>query len=414
MTMETAIPPLMALREPSLRDLVLVVDDDPLVGDLLCEIVRSIGCEVLRAETIVAARQQVRQNEELKIILCDQQMLDGTGLDFFREIKGTHPRVTRLLVTGFPELKIALAAINEGEIFRFLTKPLTDKEVIVAVKEALAKHHLQEENQRLQAVLLTANEQLQKANASLQAALAGSIKFCLDILEKFDHVLASHSMRVTRSAVSLGRSLGLTAAQLETLGIAAQLHDIGLVSVSRSFHHEQQQIGWEDLPPLQQAAIQAHPRTGADLVRFLQNREVSLIILAHHEWFNGGGYPSHLPGELIPTLAAILAVCDAYDELPMEREEAARFIEDNLGIRFNPEAGRAFLRLISEQPQHVSKEREVLMSELVEGMNLACDIYSAQGVLLIPKGQRLTAKLVGFLHHQNESDPLTQRIFVEK
>src|SRR5207249_3800491 len=107
-----------------------------------------------------------------------------------------------------------------------------------------------------------------------------------------------------------------------------------------------------------------------------------------------------------------LAVPDAYDEVPLERGEAAQFVEQNLGVRFDPEVGRAFLRLLAERPGFVQNEREVLIGELTPGMKLTCDLYSSGGVLLVPKGQILNQRAIQYIHQHNVSDPLTQRIFV--
>ena len=97
----------------------------------------------------------------------------------------------------------------------------------------------------------------------------------------------------------------------------------------------------------------------------------------------------------------------------MDRAEAAAFVRENLGVRFHPEAGQAFLRVLAHEPGHAKDEREVLVTELEAGMKLTCNLFSSSGVLLLPKGQVFTSKLVQFLRQRNETDPLTQRIFVE-
>jgi response regulator RpfG family c-di-GMP phosphodiesterase len=392
-------------------DTVLLIDDDPLILDALREIVAPLGCGILNASGFQAAHKMIRENANLSVVLCDQFLADGNGLNLFKELKRTHPDVIRLLITGFPEANVALAAINDGEIFRFITKPFSPEEVTVAVKEALERFRLVRENQRLQAALISGNEELQKANASLQQALSNSVTLCLDILDRFDHVLASHSSRVSKWATAIGKSFALSLKQLDSLELAAVMHDIGLISVSRSYH-TQQQTGWEDVPYVQQAALQAHPKTGADLVAFLHPKGVPEIISAHHEWFNGQGYPLRLAHERIPFLASIIAVPDAYDEWPGDRAEAAKFIEDNLGTRFHPEIGRAFLRLLETGPEFAQQEKEVLISELQPDMKLACNLLSASGVVLAPKGQVLIPKLIQYIRQHDQSEPLTQRIFI--
>ncbi len=401
----------MSAEISSIKNTVLIVDDDEQLLELLGEIVQDMGCISLQASTIAAARKCLAENKNISVLLFDQALPDGNGLDFCRELKRSRPETLRILITGFPETQVALTAINDGEIFRFITKPCTAENVQLTLREAMERFRLVQENQRLQAALIAGNEELQKTNMALQQALSNSVRLCFDLLDHFDHVLASHSSRVAKWATAIGKTFQLSPEELNSLEMAAEMHDIGLISVSRSAH-SCQQLGWNDLSPSQQAALHAHPKTGSELVQFLQQKGVPEIILAHHEWFNGNGYPNGLAGDRLPLLAAILAIPDAYDEVPMERTDAARFIEDNLGTRFHPEVGRAFLRILQDRPEMAEREREVLISELEAGMKLSCNVSSASGVLLVPKGQILTPKLIHYILQHNVSDPLTQRLFI--
>lgn len=398
----------------SKNNVVLIVDDEPLTQDLLSDIIQETGCHIVRGANISEAQQTIKKHPDLAVVLCDHVLPDGKGLDFLRKIKTTHPQIIRILVTGFPDTQIALAAINQGEIFRFITKPCLVEEVKIAIHEAFDRIHLLRENQRLQAALVAGNEQLQKTNVALQKALSSSVTLCLDILDRFDHILASHSLRVAQWSVNMGKNLGLSNEQLNTLEIAAQMHDIGLISASRTFHPllHQQQSGWDALPPVQQVALHSHPKTGAELVKFLDDKGVPEVIQTHHEWFNGNGYPSQIQREQIPLLASILSIPDAYDEIRLAGGDGAGFIQDNLGTRFDPEFGRLFLRLVSDRSNYSELEREVLISELQPGMKVSCNVFSALGVLLVPKDQTLSSKLIQYIHQHNESDPLTQRIFI--
>lgn len=391
---------------------VLLVDDDHNIRDIIADTVELLGCTAVHAETIAQAQEAIQKQGDFCMLLCDQRIPDGSGLDFCRQLKKEHPNILRILITGFPDMRVAVAAINDGEIFRFVTKPFTIDDLKIVIHDGLERYRLARENQRLQGALVQANEQLQKVNLSLEKALASSFTLCLDILDRFDHMLASHSFRVARWAVAVARQFSLPKEQIDTIEIAAQMHDIGLISASRSVHGTQQ-IGWDALPPLPQTALHGHPKAGAELMRFLQYKEVSEIILAHQEWFNGGGYPFGLAGDRIPLASAIIAVPDAYDEVPMDRPDAAKFIEENLGIRFHPEVGRAFLRLLSEHPDYTKQEREVLIGELKPDMKLTCNLFSASGVMLVPKGQALTPRLIDYIHRHNQSEPLIQRIYIE-
>ena len=137
MTMNTPAPQNLASK--SAKDAILIVDDEPEILDLLRKILEGLDCQVVQANNLTQAREAVRQHGNLSAIVCDQRLPDGVGLDFFRETKTTHPNVVRILITGFVEMEVALAAINDGEIFRFVTKPFRREELEPVVKQSVER-----------------------------------------------------------------------------------------------------------------------------------------------------------------------------------------------------------------------------------------------------------------------------------
>jgi hypothetical protein len=138
---------------------------------------------------------------------------------------------------------------------------------------------------------------------------------------------------------------------------------------------------------------------------------VGPTIRAHHERFDGRGYPDGLSGGNIPWLARLLAVAVAYAESDLDPQHAAEMISRGSGSEFDPEAVRAFLRSL---PKTVvpGKQREVLLSDLEPGMVLAQGIYTETGILLIPDGQKLTATYIDKLLNHNRINPISQSLLV--
>ncbi|MBI4025641.1 MAG: hypothetical protein HY360_11725, partial [Verrucomicrobia bacterium] len=108
-----------------------------------------------------------------------------------------------------------------------------------------------------------------------------------------------------------------------------------------------------------------------------------------------------------------IAYYESVLKLDPQNQEAAQFIQDHLGVRFHPEVGQAFFKLLSEQPGFARNEREVTLQELEPGMKVMCNVFSASGILLIPSGQVLTPKLIQYIRQHNHAEPLAQRIFIE-
>lgn len=131
---------------------------------------------------------------------------------------------------------------------------------------------------------------------------------------------------------------------------------------------------------------------------------------AHHEHFDGTGYPDKLSDEQIPWLARLLAVAVAYVSDSSD-EKGLEFVKTNSGATFDPEAVRAFLRCLPQATVPRS-QRAVLLSELQPGMVIAQGIYTAHEILLIPEGQALTEPHINLLRNHNRIHPITQSLLV--
>lgn len=165
-----------------------------------------------------------------------------------------------------------------------------------------------------------------------------------------------HGRRSVVTALAIGQSVGLTRQALHDLKLAALLHDIGLLTLPRSLL---QHTGLLDADTY--AAVQSHPRVGAELlqsIRFL--REASVIIAHHHERWDGSGYPYGLRGTLIPYGSRILAIADAFDAIqvpdvsdPERRARIAlRILRVGAGTQFDPELIDRLCELFCDTHSH--------------------------------------------------------------
>jgi len=255
------------------------------------------------------------------------------------------------------------------------------------------------------------NRRLEELTRALRDNLHHSVELCVQTMQTFYPTLGNQARRVFELCKATGAGINLPPEQQQTLEIAAWVHDIGLVGVPRQLIRRWEQEP-DSLTSAEQALVQHHPVLGEELVRFADNlKEVGPTIRAHHERFDGGGYPDNLRGENIPWLARLLAVAVAFAESSLGPKDAAEMISRGSGSAFDPEAVRAFLRSL---PKAVvpGRQREVLLSELQPGMVLAQGIYTANGVLLMPDGQRLTATYIDKLLNHNRINPISQSLLV--
>ena len=107
------------------------------------------------------AAQEFLDKEDLKVILSDQRMPKITGVEFFTDLKKTHPDPIRILLTGYSDMQAVVDSINQGEVYRCLTKPWDASNMVATINQAVEIFNLRKENKRLLAELKRVNGQLE-------------------------------------------------------------------------------------------------------------------------------------------------------------------------------------------------------------------------------------------------------------
>ncbi len=410
---------------------ILIVDDEEAVLSALKETLAREGYRVTTAPHAIEGLARLRERS-YSAVITDYRMPGMTGLEFLSQVRELQPDAARILITAVLELSVVIEAINKGEIYRFMVKPWLREELLVTVQNAVQRYELVCRNATLQATLLATNGKLSEVNArlaeqvalgeernrkleSLRAALERnlqhSVELCLKTMETFYPTLGNQARRVHELCRAMGEGLGLSAEQRHALEIAAWLHDIGLIGIPRQVIRKAE-LSPGTLTHAENTLIRHHPVLGQELADFGHSlSEVGTIIRAHHENFDGTGYPDGLQGDQIPWLARILAVAVAYAESRRESESTIEAIKQLRGHVFDPEAVRAFLRCLP-QATVPRRQREVMLAELRPGMVVARGIYNANGLLIVPDGQKLTEAAIDKLNNHNRVNPIAQALLV--
>lgn len=276
---------------------------------------------------------------------------------------------------------------------------------------------LERERRRLEALTSRQNAELRQANETLEqrvqertAALAKAndalrhsyltgIKVFSGLIEMRGGRLAGHGRRVADLARRLSQAMDCPDDEAQQIFVAALLHDIGLIGLPDALLAKPvARCSAEE-----SAQFQRHAELGEQALMPLEEMQpVAVLIRAHHERFDGHGFPDRRSGPSIPLGARILAVVDTFDELqngyliesPMTLQEARALIRHGRGKQFDPEVVDVFLHIT--EPERPRPNPELLLgSQLLEpAMVLARDLVSPTGVLMLAAGHVLTAPLI--------------------
>ena len=347
---------------------ILCVDDEPNILSAMRRMFMLSGFSIEEATSGAQALQKLEQ-QEFHLILSDMQMPEMNGAELLAQVRQRWPKVMRLMLTGTADLKTAISAINEGEIYRYLTKPWNDEELVSTVKSALERFVLirerdnlleltKQQNQSLADMVNTLEEKVKERTAELsnsyeelRGSYIASVKAYSTLIGLRDRALLAHSKSVADLAVRMAKVANLSQNDTQDIYIAGLLHDIGKIGLSdETLSNLSKGVGGYS-----KKLYEAHAKAGQDcLAGLYQMERIALYIGTHHERFNGTGFPDRLKGDAIPLGGRILAVVEAFEEVQIKKKdveqlsprEAALLINEYSGTAFCPEACQYLLKVL--------------------------------------------------------------------
>lgn len=402
---------------------LLFVDDEPSILSSLRRLFRPLGYTIHVAESGARGLELLAEHS-IDLVISDMRMPQMDGARFLEEVRNRWPAVMRILLTGYADVTSTVAAINRGEIYRYISKPWDDNEIVLVVQKALDYKRLQSENARLLALTQAQNAELESINASLEAKVQArttdlrramellqasngnlkksfltTIKLLSGLLDLRSQLLGGHARRVAEHARTLAQRLGENEASVQSIFFAGLLHDIGKIGWSEDLLDKP----WNRLTPDERGIVVKHPAVAQNLLMAIEPlRDATVIIRHHHERFDGKGYPDQLGGIAIPVGARILAVTNDYDSLllgtltarPLTPTEARVFLNDNRGSRYDPTVVDVFDAMLTERKQTELEELQVRIMHLHPGRVLSRDVMHPEGYLLLLAGHTLDEHLI--------------------
>ncbi|MBI2815125.1 MAG: response regulator [Opitutae bacterium] len=417
---------------PAAHAAVLIVDDDSFVLSALKSTLEREDYAVIAVTSPLKALA-ILAEREFSVIISDQCMPEMLGLDFLFESKKLQPHTSRILITAVLSLPTLVDSINRGEIFRFIAKPWLREELTATVRNAVHRYELITHNtalsaeaQRLNAELTAANaalegkvrdletqrQQLDTLNHELATSYEHSLELCRRIINTFDPVLGGQAKTLGEVCTRMAETDHFTAEERQVLRAAPLLCDLGLIGIPRELFRAFRSHP-ERLTDRERAMLKNHPIYSQTLATFVDTRPaLGETVRAHHERFDGLGYPDGLAGQHIPWTARCLAVAVDFVESNLSRQNALDAIMAGSGTAYDPEAVRLFLKVtqLARLPRQVC---EIMLDELEPGMVLASGIYSPHGMLLIGEGLELSPASIAKIRSHNQITPIQQRLLVQ-
>lgn len=354
---------------------ILFVDDERPVLDGYKRILH----REFEVDTAVGAEEglaAIADRGPYAIVISDMRMPGMSGAQFLSQVRLTAPDSVRMLLTGFSDLDAAMAAVNEGNIFRFLTKPC-DKEVLTgAIHDGLSQYRL-----------LTAEKEL------LENTLMGSIKVLTEVLSAVSPEAFGRSMRITRYVRHLVAKFGLPSPW--RFEAAAMLSQLGCVTLDPELIRSS--FVGAQLSPEERARFAAHPKVARDFLENIPRMEAVAWMIGQQFSSDAG---SSTPGSSEPfdkdivLGAKILKLAVTLDSFRMkglsDRGAAERLLD-----RRNEFGAELIEALADIEPETVKMElRKVPIANLKVGTILQQEIRTRLGMLVVPEGHEITQALL--------------------
>jgi response regulator RpfG family c-di-GMP phosphodiesterase len=355
---------------------VLILDDDELILRALARVLDAAGFSTQCFASAPEALAAIERDPPV-VIISDYMMPEMDGITFLKQARTRAPGAVRILCTAAEDFSVALQAVNSGEVYRIISKPWHQQELLATVTQAAEAARLRCENERLTAEVQRQNGQLREINLKLEEMVRHRTQALLEgliaALDYRDAETQWHSRRVSLYARRLAQQIGIREPELTVIEHGALLHDIGKIGV-----RDRVLLKPGPLSADEWTEMKRHPELGwALLQRVDYLRPASSIVLQHQERWDGTGYPAGLRGEAIVVGARIFNIVDTLDAITSDRPyRRARQLSDARaevircrGTQFDPAIVDAFLSVPPEEWERIRLDVEtvaVLAADLAE------------------------------------------------
>ena len=372
---------------------ILFVDDSRNVLDTYKRQFRK-GFEIETALGPEWGMDALNNDGPFAVVVSDFRMPNIDGVEFLNMVKTQMPDASRILITGYADVPTATKAVNDGAVFRFLSKPCPNEILLETIQAGLEHHRL-----------------VRTERDILERTLNGCLKSIIEVFSLSNPEAFGRTSRIQRYMKGMARVMGIDSTWL--LETATLLSQIGTVTMPEEVLRKKYRS--ETLTTQEEQLFDQHPQIGANLLESIPRMEdIAKIIRFQEKRFDGSGPPGNSPchGREIPVEARMLKVVLDFDTLEVcgiERSDALQDLQNRQGW-YDPVLLDVLKQSFEKEKKYTV--RELSLEELTSDMILADGVRDEKGKVIVAKGQQLTDGLLMHLLQLAHQKPIQEPIKV--
>lgn len=361
------------MAEVRINEKVLLVDDEPnVLAGYLRHLRKGLAVDV--AEGGAQALEMIAGQGPYAVVVSDLKMPGMDGIALLRRVREVSPDTVRMILTGFADVDNAMAAVNEGHVFRFLTKPCDIETLARALAAGIKQYRL-----------------VRTEKDFLDRTLKGSVKALIGVMGLISPEMTGQAHRVAQVATGVGAKL--PQADPWTLEMAALLSYIGMAASSMNISRKLDAAGQLSVDDLEM--LHSYSMAGAQVIRNIPRMERVAEAIYHQEKrMDGTGPPEEVTDMArVPVESRVLKAAIDFERAVMQGktpEEALRYLDQHKGW-YDPAVRAALSDYVSSEMRRAPWA--VKVSELNDCMVLAQDVLGLDGGVLAKAGQEVNELL---------------------
>ena len=324
---------------------ILAVENGTSIQDALKKMVRQSKYSLTEFTTLRSALKEIQENH-FDILILDFSTITESKLNMLKNIREKDENVYIILLINSQKLTIPLKDLKALSVQGYCEKDDKLEQLPLFVEAAVNSIDQMR-------IIQNINDELIESKDKLEKAYLESIETLRYTVEAKDRYTHGHSDRVSAYSVLIGKKLGLSKEDLNTLKIGGLFHDIGKIGISDSILLKNGK-----LTDAEYTEIKNHPVIGKNILSNAAIFEnIIPIVLYHHERYDGKGYPYGLQDSSIPFLARIVSVADSFDAMTSRRsyrgeldiEYVKNEFKSKSGTQFDPVIASIFLDILNTE-----------------------------------------------------------------